>query len=214
MVACVADSEDALLIPQVLCDLAVAYVDMVYRSRWSSTCKGPDVQLAILDKCKASISSKHVSAMRQGIRAVNCCLRGKVSVFYVTVDGFSDSAFVHPEHNFVGVVPEYEAAFNLARPKESYGISFKANCIYKGQRVAQSTGKPTVTSGRKVKCVVDLREGRHMFKCLWLSSETVVQLPDEAEGERYADMKWYPCVTGMVPAMTCRIEFDEFTAQS
>eukprot|EP01084_Bolivina_argentea_P194751 334211_1 len=205
--------EYPLFIPLVICDLIVKYIDMVYRSRWSARHKGPDFTINILDKCKATIPIKY--AMNQSIRAVNCCLRDKVSVFYVTIKGFKNLISQQINDNFIGVITEYEDSFNLPLPKEGYGIGFEAGKIYKRNKFTKlkQLNKPKISDGKRVKCVVDLREGQHIFKCLWETKETKIKLPDPLYHENYKDIKWYPYISGYLTNMTCIIEFDEFTSK-
>ena len=198
--------DEILFIPLVICDLIIKFIDMVYQSRWSNKYKGPDFKINVINKCKASITSKYGPI--QGIRAVNCCLRSKVSVFYINIVNYSYN--MDTNRNFFGICSEYEESFNLPVPNEGYGIFMEPNWIYKGNENIEIKGKPKITNNDVVKCVVDLRDEMYVFKCLWSTTETVIKLPQPSDHEKYKDIKWYPFISGNFADMTCIISFDTF----
>lgn len=203
---------DQYFIPSVICDLIIKFIDMVFQSRWSSKHKGPDFRINVINKCKASIPNTF-NVIKQGIRALNSCLRSKVSVFYVRFNRIKSKDSIYnslTKYNFIGIIPQFIDTFNAPLPKIGYGIVWEPNWIYVGNTKIGRNGKRAVGDNQTIKCVVDLREDMNIVKFLWDSGETVINLPNPKTNDEYKEMKWYPFISGDFTDTSCIIEFDTF----
>ena len=177
---------EPVVIPSDIMGLIARYIDITYRSQWSSIAKGPNFQIDLLNKCKASIPRKY-NVMKQMIRTKHCCPRGKESVFCIKRTSLSGD-FVFKD-NFIGIVSEFENSFNISNPRTGYGFQIRdIRC-------------------ERVTAVVDLREGQYRISFPGSSTHSR-RLPSIIHDTPVEEVRWYPFVAGDFSNMECTIEFD------